>query len=176
LPNGGYDIPAESGTFVTIKPQGLGVETPSYDCTVKNKLAELYNMGRLVSKIASAAKRDQKKLVSASKKQPSNRALRRLAFSAAMMLDANAALPDKMLSCPDTQKSCSAVSIKPARRQLRNSLKHLRLESLYLNRLLREDERRSDKKSARRIKTIKKQVTRVETLIKKLGKQTFLCK
>ena len=175
LANGGYDVPAKSGTFVSIKPQEIG-SFKAYDCSEKSKLAELYSMGRLVAKLSGTAKRDQKKLVSASKKEPSGRALRRLNFSAAMLLDINAALPEKMLTCQASQNNCSEVSLKPALRQLRSSLKHLRLESLYLNRLLREDSKRSDGKSQRRIKAIKKQTTRLKTLIEKLGKRTFVCK
>ena len=175
LAGGGYNIPAESGTFVSIKPREAGAYKV-YDCTENNKLPELYNMGRLVTQLASAAKRDQRKLVSASKKEPSNRALRRLNFSTSVLLEINAALPDVMLTCPATQKQCSAVDLKPALRQLRASLKQLRLESLYLNRLLRSDDRRSDGKSSRRIRTIKQQVARVSTLIKKLGKTAYACK
>ena len=178
LENSGFDIPAQAGTWLSIR----NARTRNYNplkCAEKDHLSSLYYAAMRIRFIYKLAAKDQAelatKIMSAEEKQMSGRALSRALFHATLYFELSAQLPDRELLCTTKETTCATMDFRRQLRQMRQSATYLRLESLLFNRRLRMQGFRSEKLSNSRIRAVRGSYRRVIALIKKLPQKSFDC-
>jgi alpha-tubulin suppressor-like RCC1 family protein len=178
LENSGFDIPADAGTYVSIRNAQMRNYNP-LQCSERDHLTSLYYAAMRIRFIYKVAAEDQAllatKMLSAKEKQMSGRALARALFHARLYFELSAQLPDRELVCTEKVASCAALDYRRQLRQMRQSARYLRYESLLFNRRLRMQGFRSEKLSDARIRAVRGSYRRAIAHINKLPTASFEC-
>lgn len=179
LKNGGIDLFAEPGRYVTAIQGAAIVSFNPMGCRERDALIALINGATRLSSLYEYLQVELEALRKLVTAQGLPRSIQgnelRMQIHSENFLRSMAAIPNVQIRCANEQSGCVKRSLNPQRRQLLHSVKQLRSEALLINRILRIKGGISATSSSKRVASIVRRCTRLQTIVKSLPRFTFTC-
>ena len=178
LPNGGFDLEGSPGEYLSISPATRAKTTLPPGCSTRDHISPLFHGA---SRITKAYAHFDKLLKQVTREKVfTSKALlgeieRRALHHGQIYYRASAAIPDTQLVCSKSESRCERVDLSQYRRSMLQAVKQLRVERLFLNRLLREKGLRTMSESKATVLRVRQESVRLKTLIASLPRATYRC-